>query len=145
MSVGEEAGCPSTKPRGRGVWVPAFAGTTSRATQLHIASQRFAMPRTRRLRRAFLLPRLLHLRDPARQHVPIGGGAEALDDVHEAGVAADQDAQLVLLDALDDRKGGVLWRGLGERVESLDGLRAALIVGDEAAGAGVAHDIGQHA
>src|SRR6202158_6566193 len=83
-----------------------------------------------------LLPRLGRLFDPARQHRPIGGGAKALQEVHEAGVVADQDARLVLLDALDDaqRRGG--GRGPGDAVEPLDRLRAAFIVGHAGAGAG---------
>jgi hypothetical protein len=48
-----------------------------------------------------LLPCLRHLLDPARQHRP--KGPKALQQVHEAGVVADQDARLVLLDALAER------------------------------------------
>ena len=66
-----------------------------------------------------LIPPHRQLLDPLCHHAPIGRGAEALQDVHEAGVAADQDARLVLLDALDDPKRRILRRGLGDDVEAL--------------------------
>src|SRR5579863_10629097 len=75
------------------------------------------------------------LPDVFRHHVPIGSRAEALQNVHEAGVAADQDARLVLLDTLDDPQRRVLRRRLGDGIEPLDRLRAALVVSDAAAGA----------
>src|SRR3979411_2735453 len=79
-----------------------------------------------------LLPRLRHLLDPARQHRPIGGGAKALQQVHEAGVVADQYARLVFLDANDNTQRGGGGRGSCQAIEAFDGLRAARIVGDAA-------------
>src|ERR1700682_158030 len=87
-------------------------------------------------------PGLGHLLDPARQHGPISGGPQALQQVHEARVVADQNPRLVLLDATNNAQRGGGGRGLCRGVEALDQLRAALIVGDAGAGAGVAHDIG---
>src|SRR6478736_4823814 len=87
------------------------------------------------------LPRLRGLQ-PARQHGPIGGGEETLQQVHHAGVVADQDARLVVLDALDDALRGGSGRGSGDAVEPLDRSCAALIVGHADAGAGVADDVG---
>src|SRR5439155_23321413 len=75
-------------------------------------AHRFAMPGNDELgiftSHAFLLPRLRHFLNPARQHAPIGAGPKALQQVHEAGVVADQDARLVFLDARNDaqRRGG---------------------------------------
>ena len=60
-------------------------------------------------------------------------------------VVADQDARLVFLDAGDDALGGGRRRGLGHRIEAVDRFRAARVVGDAGAGAGIAHDVGQHA
>jgi hypothetical protein len=42
-----------------------------------------------------LPPPLRRLPDPLRHHAPAGGGRKALQDIHEAGIAADQDARLV--------------------------------------------------
>src|ERR1700744_3066093 len=58
------------------------------------------------------LPRLRQLLDPARHRRPVSRGAKTLQQVHEAGVAADQDARLVLLDAGDDAQRGGFRRGL---------------------------------
>ena len=66
------------------------------------------------------LPRLRRLLDPPRQHRPVGAGPQPLQEVHEAGVVADQDARGVFLDALDDAQRGGRGRGPGERVEPLD-------------------------
>src|SRR5258706_13720390 len=87
------------------------------------------------------LPRLRWLQ-PARQHGPIAAGENALQEVHHAGVVADQDARLVVLDALDDAQRGGGGRGPGDAVEPLDRSRAALIVGHACAGAGGADDVG---
>src|SRR3984885_15491807 len=95
------------------VWVPARARCASPGRQ--VSSTELTFP----------LRRLL---DPLRHHVPVGGGAEALQDIHEAGVAADQDARLVLLDALDDPKRRILGRRLGDGVEPLDRLHPPLVV-----------------
>jgi hypothetical protein len=108
------------KTRGRGVWVPAFAGTTTRKS----------------------LPRFRRLLEPARQHRPIAGGAKTLQQIHEAGVVADQDARLVVLDALDDAERSRRGRGFCDAIEPLDRLRAALIVGHACPGAGIADDVG---
>jgi hypothetical protein len=94
---------------------------------------------------SLLLQRFAHLLAPLRHYAPVGGGAQALQKVHEAGVAPDQDARLVFFDALDDAKRCVLWRGFGELVEQLDRLHAPLIVGDAGAHAHVAHDVGRDA
>src|SRR6478672_1752770 len=94
---------------------------------------------------SLLLHRLAHLLDAPRHHPPIGGGAEALQQVQEAGIAADQNARLVLLDAPDDPERGVLWRGPGELVEPVDRLRATLIVADARAHAHIAGDVGRDA
>src|SRR5882757_329182 len=92
-----------------------------------------------------LFPRLGHLLDPARQHRPIGAGPQALQQVHEARVVTNQYARLVVLDALNDAQRGGGGRGFCDGIETLDRLRAARIVGDAGAGAGVAHDIGGNA
>src|SRR6202171_5677701 len=76
-----------------------------------------------------LLPRVHRLLDPARQHRPISAGPKALQQVHEAGIVADQDARRVLLDALDNAQRGGGGRGPGDFVETLDRLRAAGIWG----------------
>ena len=78
-------------------------------------------------------------------HRPIGRRAKPLQQVHQAGVVADQDARLVFLDALDDAQRGGLRRGLGDRIEPLDRFRAAGIVGHAGAGAGIAGDVGGNA
>src|SRR5882724_8855650 len=93
----------------------------------------------------FLLPRLGHLLDPARQHGPIGAGPQALQQVHEARVVTNQYPRLVVLDALNDAQRGGGRRGLCDGIETLDRLRAARIVGDAGAVAGVAYDIGGNA
>src|SRR5882672_8497493 len=92
-----------------------------------------------------LFPRLGHLLDPARQHRPIGAGPQALQQVHEARVVANQYPRLVVLDALNNAQRGGGRRDFCDGIETLDRLRAARIVGDAGAGAGVAHDIGGNA
>ena len=67
---------------------------------------------------------LRHLLDAFRHDLPVGGGAEALQDVHESGVAADQDARLVLLDAPDDPQRRILGGRLRDDVKPLDRLRS---------------------
>ncbi|KAH2812614.1 hypothetical protein KXV85_005058, partial [Aspergillus fumigatus] len=66
--------------------------------------------------------------------------AEALQEVHEAGVVADQDARLVPLDAADDPQRGVPRARLRRGLETLDHLRAPRIVGDADPGARRARD-----
>src|ERR1700722_10313086 len=120
--------CPRRINEHRWLWVPAFAGTTVKV------SVRGGIRAS--------LPRFLRSPDPLRQHRPVAGGPKALQQVHEDGVVADQDARLVLFDALDDAQGGGLGRGPRDRIEPLDRLRPARIVGDACAGAGVADDVG---
>src|ERR1035438_1827595 len=73
------------------------------------------------------LPRHPRLLEPACEHRPITRGPKALQEIDEARIVADQNARLVLLDALDDAQCGCLRRGPGHRVKTLDRLHAARI------------------
>src|SRR5438270_13415004 len=84
------------------------------------------------------LAQLLHA---TAEHRPVSAGSQALQQVHETRILADQNAWLVLLDALDDAPCGGR-RGLGKAVEAFDRLGAAGIIVDAAAGARVARDVG---
>src|ERR1700730_6091188 len=98
-------------------WIPACAGMTSvcgAVSPVSVIPGRSQSERTRNLE----IPRcaiahlrsgpsdhpgmtelfLRHLLDQARQQRPIGAWPQALQQVHDAGVVADQDARLVFLD-----------------------------------------------
>ena len=89
-----------------------------------------------------LLPRLRQLLDASAEHGPVCAGPQALHQIHEARIVADQDARLVFLDTTDDAQRGGGRRGLGKAVESFDRLRAPRIIIDATAGAGLARDVG---
>src|SRR5579859_6575894 len=77
---------------------------------------------------------------------PVGRGAQALHEVEEARVAADQDPGLVLLDAFDDAERGAIRRLRRDFLEALDCLIATRIrVGHAAARARIARDVGGYA
>ena len=84
---------------------------------------------TRLRRRVFLRPQPCALVKNAGEQLPVGAGAQALQQVDEFGVEADQDARGVALDAVGDGFGGDFRRGARGVVKTLDRLaRRALSV-----------------
>src|SRR5580700_1088947 len=99
LTIESDASSPGSVPRTlrSTKWCAADPGSTlfgadgsrlcgAAPSALHRVRTRFRLPPS--------LPRLRRLLDPLRQHRPIGGGAKTLQEVHEDGIVADQDAWL---------------------------------------------------
>ena len=91
-------------------------------------------------------PRLRHLLDPARHHAPnrSPGRKRCSRSMKRASLPIRMRGWFFSMPCDDAQRGGFR-RGLRHRVEPLDRLRAARVVGHAGAGAGIAGDVGGNA